>query len=69
MADILTTNTKGHPMNTQEQTNAYLIAALQRIENLSGCAPNDDEEKAGEAFTLIMNLARSAINRTQEVAQ
>ena len=56
-------------MNTQEQTNIYLIAALQRIANLASCAPNDDEEKAAEALTMIMNLSRHAINRTQEVAQ
>lgn len=56
-------------MSTQEQTNVYLITVLKRIENLSGCAPNDDEEKAGEVFTLIMNLARSAIDKVREATQ
>jgi hypothetical protein len=55
-------------MTRQEQMNADLIATLQRIESLAGCAPNDDEEKAGEAFTLIMNRARSAIAKAQEAS-
>jgi len=56
-------------MSTQEQTNVYLITVLQRIANYATCAPNDDEEKAGEAFTLIMNLARSAIDKVREATQ
>lgn len=53
-------------MSTQEQTIANLMSALQRIANHATCAPNDDEEKAGEAFTLIMKMAQMAIAKAQE---
>lgn len=55
-------------MNMQEQTIANLMSALQRIANHATCAPNDDEEKAGEAFTMIIKMAQMAIDKAQEAS-
>jgi hypothetical protein len=44
---------------------AEMLETLKSIAIRASCAPNDDEERAGAEFAVIMNYARAAIAKAE----